>query len=132
MRLVKGTLLYEGFTIDDKPHGAGCAFFANGKKYKEGVFDCKGLVYGREYYSNGEVRFEGAYEICHGYGPNYPIYGSFYSKDGEEAFKGKFSLKFGGVGYPMVTSPEEYGPVPCGDGPDIHYWSWGDEENDES
>lgn len=126
----KGVLKYEGYTINGKPHGSGTSYYPNGNKYQEGVFDFKGLVYGREYYRNGNVRFEGAYRICKGYGPNYPVYGACYDEDGNEYYSGKLEHSFGGVGYPTVTKPEEYGPVCLRDTPKIEMFMWSDSKAD--
>ena len=70
------------------------------------------LLCGREYYPSGNLRFEGTFGINRGYGPNYPRYGKFLSDDGTTTFEGKIQLRFGGVGYPMVVEPKEFGPIP--------------------
>ena len=54
-----GNLVYEGLTLDYSPYGFGKAYFANGKLYREGIFDIKGIVQGKEYYPSGRLRFEG-------------------------------------------------------------------------
>ncbi len=79
-----GKLMYEGFTKAGKPFGSGTSYYSNGKKFQEGLFDSTGLVYGREYYRNGKIRFEGAYKINTGYGPNYPVFGTCYDEEGNE------------------------------------------------
>lgn len=56
-------LLYDGYTLNDKPYGLGTLYFKNGSKYQEGIFDFKGLCEGMEYYPNGNVRFEGIWMI---------------------------------------------------------------------
>ena len=117
-------LVYEGYTYKNHPYGAGTAYFPDGTKYQEGVFDVKGLVYGREYYSNGKPRFEGAYEINRAYGPNMPIYGKHYKEDGELVYSGTFKLKYGGIGYPSVIVPEGYGSVALPERPSIHCLMW--------
>ncbi len=121
-----GARLYEGFTLIDKPYGAGTAFFPDGSIYQEGVFGIKGLLCGREYYPNGNLRFEGAYVLCKGYGPNYPKYGKCYNEAGELYFNGELRLKFGGVGYPMVQNPPEFGPIPQVNQPHISFFMWED------
>ena len=42
-----GKVIYEGYTLNGKPYGAGTAYYVNGNMYREGVFDIKGLVFGR-------------------------------------------------------------------------------------
>ena len=42
------------------------------------------------------------------YGPNYPLFGNYYSREGELIFSGKFEVKKGGVGFPMVKYPKYY------------------------
>ena len=92
------------------------------------MFDVKGLIEGKEYYPNGNIRFEGKYQICTGYGPNYPVEGKCYSEDGNLIFEGKLSYSLGGVGYPTIVKPEEYGPVVQKNHPAISYFMWGDQE----
>ena len=41
-------LVYEGFTINGKPYGAGTTYYKNGNKFEEGVFDVKGFVAGNQ------------------------------------------------------------------------------------
>ncbi|MBO7451057.1 MAG: hypothetical protein J6U54_11900 [Clostridiales bacterium] len=123
-----GTLMYEGSTLFGKPYGLGTSYYSNGNKCQEGIFDVKGLVQGREYYMNGILRFEGTYKINKAYGPNYPVYGTCYDKDGNEYFQGRLSLKFGGVGYPSVTKPEEFGPIPLECAPELEKFMWTDEK----
>lgn len=90
-------LLYEGYTVNNKPYGLGTVYFANGNKFREGIFDIKGLAEGKEYYPNGNVRFEGYWQINTAYGPNYPVLGSLYNEKGQLMFSGKFEVKRGGV-----------------------------------
>ena len=116
--------VYEGYTYKNHPYGAGTAYYYDGTKYQEGVFDVKGLVYGREYYPNGKVRFEGTYKINKAYGPNTPIYGNHYSEDGELVHSGLLKFKYGGVGYPLVTVPKEYGSVALPERPSIDCLMW--------
>ncbi len=124
----QGVLLYEGNTLYGKPYGEGKSFFKNGNVYQEGIFNVKGLVQGKEYYSNGKVRFEGIYKICKGYGPNYPIEGKCYDKEGNLYYEGKITCTFSGVGYPRVIKPSQFGPIPLEDKPDIPVFIWEDEE----
>ena len=120
-------LLYEGFTLNGKPYGEGISYFHNGNKYQEGQFGIKGLLSGKEYYPNGNLRFEGEYRLNRAYGPNPPVDGSFYDEDGNLVFRGKFQLRVGGVGYPWVVDPKSYGSIPQKDRPaDLHYVMWGD------
>ena len=53
-------------------------------------------MHGREYYPNGSVRFEGTYKIQKAYGPNPPVFGSYYTESGELVYTGPFALKAGG------------------------------------
>lgn len=117
---------YEGFTLNGKPFGAGRTSYLNGNIYQEGVFDIKGLVYGREYYPSGVLRFEGAYRINTGYGPNYPVYGKCYDESGKEIYDGQLRVTRSGLGWPMVKEPEEFGPVVVKGKPDIDYCMWED------
>ena len=127
-----GTILYEGLTIFGKPYGSGTVYFSYGHIYQEGVFGIKGLQCGREYYPNGNLRFEGLYELCKGYGPNYPKFGKCYDPDGALYYTGELKHHFGGVGYPMVDIPKEYGPIPQAEKPDIHYFMWEDTQGNDS
>ena len=119
-------LLYEGFTVNGKPYGSGTSYFPNGQKYQEGVFDIKGLLYGREYFPSGLLRFEGMYRLCTGYGPNYPVYGNCYDADGKKYYSGEIKIRFGGVGYPSVVEPSEFGPVAQRERPSIDIWGFED------
>lgn len=120
-------LLYEGFTYKDKPCGTGVAYFSNGAKYQEGQFGIKGLLSGKEYYPNGSLRFEGEFRLNRAYGPNPPVSGSFYDSEGKLLYQGEFKLHRGGVGYPAVEVPEEYGPIRQKDHPeDLKYPMWDD------
>ena len=106
-------LCYEGFTIHRYPFGAGTQFYENGMKYREGVFGYKGLLCGKEYYPNGNVRFEGTFKPWKSYGPNPPEWGKFYSVDGKLEYQGKFRYHVGGVGYPTIIVPKNYGNIEC-------------------
>lgn len=123
-----GILLYDGETLFDKPYGKGTSYFSNGKPYQEGEFGIKGLICGKEYYPSGNIRFEGAYEINKGYGPNYPIDGKCYDDAGHLYYEGKIQCKFGGVGWPTVTLPEQYGTIEQEHKPDVKYYMWEDEK----
>lgn len=122
-----GKLMYEGFTLFGKPYGAGTSYYSNGNKCQEGVFDIKGLVHGREYYQNGILRFEGTYRINRAYGPNYPIFGSCYDKNGNEYFNGELSHRTGGVGYRSVEEPKDFGPIPLEGAPKLNKFMWEDD-----
>lgn len=104
-------LVYEGYTVNGKPYGLGTLYFENGNKYKEGIFDIKGLVEGKEYYPDGQVKFEGTWSITTGYGFNAPHKGCLFSQDGRLVFSGKFQIIKGGVGAPMIRYPK-YGRDP--------------------
>ena len=105
------TLVYEGYTFNGKPYGRGTVYYPDGSKYLDGVFDIKGLIEGKEYYENGQIRFDGKFRIHQNYGPNPPISGKLYNENGDLLFSGDFKLTYGGVGYPMVVEPKEYGPI---------------------
>ena len=101
-------LLYDGYTIDCMPYGFGVMYFPDGTVYREGIFDVKGIVQGKEFYPSGQLRFKGTWSITYGYGPNAPKEGEVYSEDGKMTFRGKFEIKKGGVGFPMIISPKGY------------------------
>ena len=105
-----GELVYEGYTLDNVPYGFGKAYFANGNLYREGIFDRKGIVQGKEYYPSGQLRFEGEWCLTGGYGPNAPCNGNAYGEDGDLIYSGKFEIKRGGVGWPMIQNPKGF---PC-------------------
>lgn len=98
-------LVYEGFTRCGKPYGLGVAYYPNGNVYRDGVFYTKGIVQGKEYYSSGQLKFEGIWAVNMGYGPNYPVIGTYYAENGDLIFSGKFHVQKGGVGYPMMKHP---------------------------
>ena len=120
--------IYEGYTYKNHPYGAGTSYYPDGTKYQEGVFDVKGLVCGREYYPNGLIRFEGAYKIHKAYGPNPPVYGNYYDQTGSLIYSGEFQLQYGGVGYPTVITPKNYGPVEFVDRPRVDWLMWEEKE----
>ena len=117
-----GTLLYEGYTLDGKPFGLGTAYFENGKIYREGVFDIKGIAQGKEYYPSGQLRFEGQWTLNHGYGPNAPKCGKFYSRSGDLLFSGKFKVKCSGIGWPRIQEPKKF-KIEQEDRPKIIYFN---------
>lgn len=104
----EGRLLYEGYTLDGAPYGFGVMYFPDGTVYREGIFDVKGIVQGKEFYPSGQLRFKGTWSITYGYGPNAPREGEVYSEDGKLTFRGKFDIKKGGVGFPMILNPKGY------------------------
>ncbi len=114
-------LLYEGYTLHNAPYGFGTAYFADGKVYREGIFDIKGIVQGREYYPSGQLRFEGQWSLTTGYGPNAPYEGNAYGEDGELLYSGKFEIKRGGVGWPMIRKPKGF-PAEQKQRPKIEYF----------
>ena len=124
-----GNKVYEGFTIHNKPHGAGTVYYPDGKIYQEGIFGIKGLLLGREYYPNGELRFEGVYRINKAYGPNFPIYGKSYDEYGVLQYDGKFKIHRSGLGYPLVEEPESFGKVPQDYRPHFDFVMWQDLES---
>lgn len=106
------TLVYEGYTLNGKPYGHGTVYYPDGSKYLEGLFDIKGLIRGKEYYENGQLRFYGIYKIHQNYGPNPPIYGKLYDDEGNLLYNGTFKVtSMGSAGYPKVEIPKEYGSV---------------------
>ena len=118
-------LIYEGHVLGEKPYGPGIAYFHNGNKYQEGQFGVKGLLSGKEYYPNGQIRFEGEFRINRAYGPNAPVEGIFYDKAGNLIYHGKFKIHVGGVGYPTVEIPKGYGSIPQPERPkDLEYLTY--------
>ena len=116
-----GTISYEGFTENDKPYGAGKMFYPDGTTYREGIFGEKGLLSGVEYYDNGQVRFDGILKYHPGYGPNYPVYGRCYYRDGRLMYAGTFRVCFtGSLSYPHVEVPADYGTIEPGDRPRLY------------
>lgn len=119
-----GKLMYEGFTKDGKPCGSGTSYYSNGKKCQEGLFDEKGLVYGREYYRNGKLRFEGSYKNNNRYGLNYPIFGACYDEEGNEIFYGELKVIKSGLGSPTIVKPECFGVTAPKGRPDFYRLNW--------
>ena len=104
----EGILLYEGYVLNGYPCGLGRSYFDNGNIYQEGVFDLKGIKFGKEYYYSGNVKFEGSWTINKGYGPNAPKRGIVYNENGDIIFTGKFEVQSSGVGWPMIKHPAGY------------------------
>ena len=116
-----GNLVYEGYTYRNSPYGFGTAYFADGTIYREGIFDMKGIVQGKEYYPSGNLRFEGEWSLTGGYGPNAPCNGNAYDDTGNLIYSGKFVIKRGGVGWPMIKKPEGF-PLEQKERPKIDYY----------
>ena len=123
-----GRTLYVGELKKGKPYGTGTAYFANGTVYQEGEFGIKGLLRGKEYYPNGRLRFEGEYRLNDAYGPNYPIQGNCYDREGKLIYAGKLDVVRKGLGWPVVLKPEEFGNVVQKEKPEIHWYMWQDEK----
>lgn len=117
----RGNLLYEGYALHNAPYGFGIAYFENGTIYREGIFDIKGIVQGKEYYPSGRLRFEGKWSLTTGYGPNAPWDGNAYGEDGELIYSGKFEIKRGGVGWPMIQKPKGF-PLEQKERPKIEFY----------
>ena len=117
-------LIYEGFTVNEMPFGSGTSYYSNGRKFQEGVFDDKGLLYGREYYRNGKLRFEGSYKHNNGYGSNYPVFGYCYDEDGKELFYGELTVRKSGLGWPTIVKPEYFGLTEPKGKPDFIKHKW--------
>lgn len=119
-----GRLKYEGFVSDDnKPEGAGTMYYPDGKIYKEGIFNYKGLICGTEFYSNGNKRFSGLYHCNDGYGPHYPLYGEFFYEDGRHCYSGEIHYKFhGSLWWPEVVFPVWYGKVNLPGAPNYDFY----------
>lgn len=113
-------LLYRGYVDgDNRPYGLGTVYYPDGKIFREGLFDFKGLIEGKEYYPNGKLHFEGVWYITTGYGPNVPKCGNLYDENGNLIFTGKFEIRTGGVGYPMIKYPKCFNRIPKSARPDI-------------
>lgn len=113
-----GELCYEGCCVKlSTSHicscGIGIEYYKDGVIKKQGLFQRRGLVCGRLYYPSGKLRFEGYFcaDKQVGYGPVYPTHGSFFGEDGTLIYKGDFKIKLGGVGYPTVIFPENFGSL---------------------
>ena len=106
-----GNLIYEGYTLGGKAYGEGTSYWDNGQIYQKGIFSIKGLVEGEQYYASGNLRFRGKYQINRAYGPNYPVSGDYYDEDGHLVYSGDFQVTYGGVGYPIIQRPEQFGAI---------------------
>ena len=124
-------LVYRGYTLKDKPYGLGTLYFDNGKIYRSGIFDIKGIREGKEYYYSGRLKFEGTWTINHGYGPNAPRCGNYFLENGELAFSGKFKVQSGGVGWPRIRYPVGY-PYMEKQAPAIDCMTWQDLHENEN
>lgn len=127
-----GILIYEGFTVLDKPYGSGEAYYPDGTVYREGIFGIKGLLCGKEYYPSGKLRLECVFMLNRGYGPNYPSFGLFRSEDESFTYKGEFTYKPSGTGYPIIANPEELGPVIQHGSPDLPALMWNEVDEAEA
>ncbi|MCR4621198.1 MAG: hypothetical protein K5663_03880 [Clostridiales bacterium] len=121
----KDWLVYEGFTVDHKAFGAGRAFNRDGSVYMEGMFGIKGLLFGKVYYPNGFIRFEGCFRLNRAYGPNYPEYGSWFDEQGSLKYHGRFRIYRSSLGYPYVRIPEGFGKIPSAEMKE-HLFMWND------
>ena len=54
---------------------------------------------------NMSQKFEGIKNVNGGYGPNYPVRGNMYDRNGDLIFSGRFEYQKGGVGFPMMRYP---------------------------
>ena len=111
-----GELRYEGDCVELStskvcPCGIGIEYYKDGIIKQQGLFQRRGLVCGRMYYPSGHLRFEGYCVEPSGYGPAYPRSGTLYDEDGAILYQGEFRCRFGGVGYPIVTVPENFGSL---------------------
>ena len=106
-----GRLKYEGYTLNHKPFGAGRTY-SGGTVALEGIFGIKGLLFGRVYYPNGKIRFEGMFRLNQAYGYNFPEYGTWYSQEGKRLYRGEFGVSRTSLGWPRVYKPEGFGSVP--------------------
>ena len=124
------TLLYEGFTRNNKPYGTGVSYFSNGYKYQEGIFGIKGLLLGKEYYPNGQLRFEGIFKLNTSYGPNYLIEGQAFTSDGQLIYDGKLSYLTSGLGYPLKAIQCDIGQVIQKERPNVPCFMWRDADSE--
>lgn len=111
-----GSLAYDGYFTEDEKWkvcrcGLGTQYYPDGTVYREGIFNRRGLLLGREYYPNGKLRYQLVLRENLGYGPNFPVCGIFYDDQGREVYTGKFTVWAGGVGYPVVKVPKNFGDV---------------------
>ena len=108
-----GELLYEGFMVDGMAYGAGTSYYHYGHPCQEGLWGPNGLICGREYYCDGQLRFEGTYQYNAGFGVNWPIFGAFYDHAGKLQYYGAFDVvqESEYSVRPYVVQPAGYGPV---------------------
>lgn len=128
----KKVIIYKGETRFQRPYGRGKAFRPDGSLYQEGKFGLKGLISGKEYYPGGKLRFEGIWKVNWGYGPNYPIFGKWYSPEGAMLHEGPFFVRLSKLGHPTVEIPENFGPVLQEDRVRLPLYHWGFEKDFES
>ena len=122
----RNRVVYEGYTLNNKPCGEGTSYYSNGKKHLEGKFYIKGFIEGKEYYRNGQIRFEGRCSVCTSYGPNYPKEGNFYDMNGKLLFSGEFKvIKRGNLGFPHIEIPANFVGIHRED-TDLEYLMWHD------
>lgn len=107
-----GRLLYEGYTINHKAAGPGKLYDTDGKLRVKGIFGLGGLIFGKVWYPNGLVRFEGQFISDDGYDMNCTAYGTWYGENGELLYEGEFTISRNGRGWPEVIRPERFGPCP--------------------
>lgn len=112
-----GMLKYEGGLDNGQRCGEGTEYYRTGEVHLKGTFEKAGLSEGTEYYKNGNIRYTGHYYHKHEnggsyYGPTYPTEGKYYSEDGKLQYEGKFRIaRQGGVGFPKVVIPENFGRI---------------------
>ena len=123
-----GRTLYVGELKNGKPYGTGTAYYENGKVYQKGEFGIKGLLRGKEYYPDGRLRFEGEYRLNDAYGPNYPVRGSCYDREGKLIYVGELHVVRKGLGWPVVLEPKDFGNVIQKEKPEINWYMWQDED----
>ncbi len=123
-----GKKLYIGATKKGKPYGYGTVYYPNGNIYQEGEFGIKGLLRGKEYSPDGKLRFQGEYRVNDAYGPNYPVQGSCYDREGKLIYEGKLDVVRRGLGWPVVLKPKEFGNVLQEESPHYNWYMWQDEK----
>ena len=110
-----GELHYEGQIQEaipaNKPCGKGIKYFKNCQIEMEGFFGDWFIEWGKEYYKNGNLRFEGYYNSGQRsyYGPRYFTAGKLYYESGELWYEGTFDVKRNGsLGIPVFRAPEAF------------------------
>lgn len=116
----------------------GTTYYRNGNKHMDGLLQISGLLVGRIYYPDGQLKFEGVcndkfgnhtyesngktyyldgtylsdqrlYQGGSYFGPSYPIKGKYYDEDGKLIYQGIFQkTKIGCMCYPRIVVPEGY------------------------